>query len=123
MQQAGEHGGSREDKICARKAGDLEDKHRAGKIGCQPGAPEDKRHAGQAGTPEDKRCAGQAGAPEDKQRPRSAPVLASAPPGASLRHDFMTLRPFHGMYRVLPFFEFSGFSRLLCPLALPLSEL
>ena len=40
-------------------------------------------------------------------RARSAPVLASARPGASLGHDFMT---------------FSGFSRLFCPLTLPLDE-
>ena len=40
-------------------------------------------------------------------RPRSAPVLASARPGTSLGHDFMT---------------FSGFSRLFCPQTLPLGE-
>ena len=40
-------------------------------------------------------------------RPHSAPVLASAHPGASLGHDFMT---------------FSGFSRLFCPPTLPLGE-
>ena len=40
-------------------------------------------------------------------RPRSAPVLASACPGASLGHDFMA---------------FSGFSSLFCPPTLPLGE-
>ena len=39
--------------------------------------------------------------------PRSAPVLASARPGASLGHDFMA---------------FSGFSRLFCPPTLSLGE-
>ena len=113
MRQAGVRGGSHEDKIRAGKAGALEDKCRAGKIG------------GQAGASEDKRRAGQAGAPEDKQRPRSVPVLAAARPGASLGHDFMTLRPFHGVYCVLPFFWIFGIFKTcvcVCPPTLPPGE-